>query len=60
VAAQVSGQVKDKSGAPVPGATVSIVELDRGATTAADGRFRSVRQRAGVERHSRGVGRRVV
>lgn len=38
--AQVSGQVKDKSGTPVAGATVSIVELDRGATTAADGSFR--------------------
>ena len=38
--AQVSGHVADGSGAPVAGATVSVVELDRGAATAADGSFR--------------------
>src|SRR6476661_6145112 len=38
--AQVGGRVEDNSGAPVPGAAVTIIELDRGATTAADGSFR--------------------
>lgn len=38
-AAQLSGHVRDAAGAPVAGATVSVVELDRGASTAPDGSF---------------------
>ncbi|HEU4997141.1 MAG TPA: TonB-dependent receptor [Gemmatimonadaceae bacterium] len=35
----VSGQIRDRAGRPISGATVSIVELKRGATTDRDGRF---------------------
>ena len=38
--AQLSGRVIDESGRPVAAASVVIAELERGATTAADGRFR--------------------
>lgn len=38
--AQVGGRVTDDSGSPIAGAAVNIVELDRGATTSADGSFR--------------------
>ena len=38
----VSGRVLDGEGRPVAGATVSLVELKRGATTDGDGRFQLV------------------
>src|SRR5437764_11781536 len=35
----IGGQVRDRAGQPVAGATVSVVELKRGATTDSVGRF---------------------
>src|SRR5882757_6571967 len=35
----VAGHVRDQAGQPIAGATVSIVELKRGALTDADGKF---------------------